>query len=333
MLKTTDIYAETTDQSPGYDVLGDVLNSLRITGSILLNDDYAPPWALSIPDYDALAVLLGSGSGVRVIAFHFVQRGHIELSSDDNNPRVVEAGEIVICFGGAAHTISQGEYVKVTPVEELLTGDVTQFKTTGVREVHSVTLICGVFLMRDIELNPLYSSLPGFLHITPGGNEGDKVFPVILNRMVQELHHRTFGSSYVVERLLEIVCAEALRSRQNTVAETTGWLSGLRDPVVGRAIVMIHADPGAKWSVARLAQGVAMSPSRFSARFTATLGISPMAYVARWRMNIACRRLQGTQQSINEIAFSLGYENLSAFSRSFKRHTGSTPATWRSSPA
>jgi AraC-like DNA-binding protein len=333
MLKTTDNYAETTDLSPDYDVLGDVLNSLRITGSILLNDDYAPPWALSIPDFETLAVLLKSGSGVRVIAFHFVQRGYIEITGDDDIPRVVEAGEIVICFGGAAHTISQGGCLNATPVEELLTGGENNFKPSGVREVHSASLICGVFLMHDIELNPLYSSLPAFLHISPEGNNSDNVFPLILNRMVQEVQHRTFGSSYVVERLLEIVCAEALRSRQITVAETTGWLSGLRDPVVGRAIVMIHADPGARWSVGRLANGVAMSPSRFSARFTATLGISPMAYVARWRMNIACRRLQGTQQSINEIAFSLGYENLSAFSRTFKRHTGVTPATWRSSPA
>ena len=92
---------------------------------------------------------------------------------------------------------------------------------------------------------------------------------------------------------------------------------------------MIHSQPGESWSVERLAQGVVMSPSRFAARFAAALGESPMAYVAKWRMNVAGRLLDGTQRGTSEIAAEVGYESLAAFNRAFKRHVGVPPAAWR----
>lgn len=104
---------------------------------------------------------------------------------------------------------------------------------------------------------------------------------------------------------------------------------GIKDPVVGRAIAKIHSRPGDNWSVKRLAQTVAMSPSRFAARFSAALGDSPIAYVTKWRMNVAGRLLDDSQQSISEIAADMRYENVAAFTRSFKRHLGVTPAAWR----
>jgi AraC-like DNA-binding protein len=129
---------------------------------------------------------------------------------------------------------------------------------------------------------------------------------------------------------LEMLCAEAIRSHLEAVpAEAAGWFSGVKDTIVGRAIALIHAQPGADWSVNRLAQGVAMSPSRFAARFTTALGDSPMAYVTKWRMNVAGRRLAGTQQGMARIAAEVGYDSLAAFHRAFKKHVGVPPATWR----
>ena len=84
-----------------------------------------------------------------------------------------------------------------------------------------------------------------------------------------------------------------------------------------------------KASAVSLAQGVAMSPSRFAARFAATLAESPMAYIAKWRMNLACRLLSGTPQAVNHIAAEVGYENVAAFNRAFKKHVGIPPAAWR----
>lgn len=140
------------------------------------------------------------------------------------------------------------------------------------------------------------------------------------------------GSLQVVAMrlVLELLCAEVLRTLlENSTAES-GWFSGLKDPVVGRAVSIIHSRPGELWTVDRLAQGVAMSPSRFAARFTAALGDSPMAHVTKWRMNVAGRLLTETKQGVQEIAGDVGYESVAAFTRAFKRYLGVPPATWRS---
>ncbi len=185
--------------------------------------------------------------------------------------------------------------------------------------------------MHNVELNPLFATFPALLHASTTHPGDFNNLSGVLDRMGQEINQQTFGSAYMVERLLELLCAEVLRTHlESAPAQATGWLSGMRDPVVGRAIAMIHARPGDHWSIKRLAEGVAMSPSRFAARFATAIGESPMVYVTKWRMNVAGRLLGSTQKAISEIAADVGYENLAAFSRAFKRHIGVPPATWRS---
>jgi len=115
-----------------------------------------------------------------------------------------------------------------------------------------------------------------------------------------------------------------------TCALIIGWFSALKDPLIGRAIEIIHAQPGFKWSVKNLAERVTISPSRFAARFSETLGEPPMVYITKWRMYIASQMLDENQHSIDQIANDVGYESMAAFSRAFKKHVGLPPATWRS---
>lgn len=102
------------------DILSDVLSSMRICGSLLLHEAYAPPWGISIPHTNQLGVLLGSRAGTRVVAFHLVERGYLTLTPTDGCACVVEAGEMVICFGGGAHQISQGLKPQILSIERLL---------------------------------------------------------------------------------------------------------------------------------------------------------------------------------------------------------------------
>ena len=91
----------------------------------------------------------------------------------------------------------------------------------------------------------------------------------------------------------------------------------------------VHAAPGQRWTVDALAAAVALSPSRFAARFRQTTGQSVMGYVARWRINLACRMLRDSMLTLTEIAHRVGYDSLPAFSRAFKVQLGLAPATWR----
>ncbi len=330
MLKTTEKYAETIASVGNVDVLSDVMGSLRISGSILLKEDYAPPWAIAIPDAESLRCLLKLGKGVRPVDFHFVQRGHIVITRKDGSQTIVEAGEMAICFDGAAHWISQGEEGKAVSVETLLASGGNLFQPSEVDRPRSASLICGVFLMRDVELNPLFSSLPSIMHFSASRPSGFHNLSGMLDRIAAEINQRSLGGTYVVERLLELLCVESLRVHlESALPSGQGWFSGLRDPVVGRAIALIHAKPGKDWSVDRLAENVAMSPSRFAARFSSALGESPMAYVAKWRMNVAGRLLNDTREPIGKIAADVGYENVPAFNRAFKKHRGMPPAAWR----
>ena len=330
MLKTTEQYAGTIESGSNIDVLSDAMRSLRIAGSILLSEDYAPPWRIAIPEADSLRELLKLPRGVRVVDFHFVQRGHITIKGEDGSEVIVVAGEMAICFGGRPHWIAQGEPDSSVSVETLLASGNNIFEPGPAERARSASLICGVFLMHDVEFNPLFASLPPVIHLSAQRPVGYNLSG-LLNQISYEVREKPLGNHYVVERLLELLCAESLRTHLDaTTARQKNWFGGLKDPVVGRAISMIHARPGADWTVDRLAGQVAMSASRFAARFTSALGESPMAYVTKWRMNVARRMLRETRVPIGNIALEVGYENLPAFNRAFKKHLGVPPAAWRS---
>lgn len=330
MPKTIQSFAETTNITHQNDCLSDVLKSMRISGTLLFRETYGAPWAVAVPHGERLATLLKVRAGVRVVAFHFVERGHMEITLQRGRKTIVEAGEMAICFSGTAHQISQGSNPRVVSVETLLTGGGNEFRPSEKSGARSTLLMCGVFLLDDTHLNPLFAALPPLLHASVSQLSEFHNLSGVAGLMAQELNQRSVGSGYVIARLLELLCAEAVRSHIATVPQqAVGWLRGLTDPVVGRAIAMIHARPSENWSVRRLAEGVAMSPSRFAARFTGALGESPMAYVGKWRMNVAGRLLDATQRGISDIATDVGYESLAAFNRAFKKRVGVPPGAWR----
>ena len=131
-------------------------------------------------------------------------------------------------------------------------------------------------------------------------------------------------------RLADILVIQAIRSwiEQDPAAQT-GWLGALRDPQIGRAISLIHRDPARAWTVASLADEVAMSRSAFAARFAELVAEPPMHYVTRWRMHAAVTWLQEGDATLGELALRLGYQSEAAFSQAFKRFIGLSPGAVR----
>ena len=328
MPKTTYSYAKTTTIKDNTCVLSDALNAMRIGGSVLISEEYVPPWAVAIPDAAKLGGLLNVVSNVQVLAFHYVKRGFIELIPVANRPLMLEAGEMAICFGGAAHQIAQHANQPAISVETILMQGNNPFKPNVDNKARSTAVICGVFMMHNIALNPMFAALPPILHVSTSQANTLNHLPDVLSWIAREIEQKT-PCTFVIERLLELLCAEVLRSHLAHATPEATWFNAVNDPVVGRAMSIIHANPNADWTVNRLAQQVAMSPSRFAARFSAALDDSPMAYITKWRMNLAGRMLNETQQGVGEIAAHLGYENVAAFGRTFKRHLGIPPAVWR----
>ena len=337
--------AEATDLPRRSVVVDDALKSLRIAGSVLLREAYEPPWAIAIPTAEELAVLLGvagAGNGAgsrsvrpaRVVAFHLVEFGHcvVRLDAGDGKPdeRLLKAGEILISFGGNAHQLSRGSDVVPQPIEALLAGGANIQRPVSAAGSEQTALLCGVFLLHPTGFNPLFSALPPILHSSLSRQGELHNLSGVARLMAEEIDRHALGGGYVVERLLEVLCAEAIRAHIEAVSEQqASWFRGIRDPLVGRAIATIHERPAEPWSVRRLAEAVAMSPSRFAARFVEAVGDSPMAYVGKWRMELACRELDGSSNALDQVAASVGYESTAAFSRAFKKLIGVSPAAWR----
>ena len=319
-----------TDKKPHQDALSQVLDSMRISGNLLLSERYQSPWAVTVPDSNHLNQLLKFENKTRIAAFHLVESGRINLKLESGEEEQVNAGEMVICFTGLSHTLYQGSGSIIVPFPEMMDGDNNIFAPDENEEASCTSLICGIFLLHDTLLNPLFAALPTTLKFSVNDPSNYPRIHGVVELLIHEFEKKSAGNNYVVQRYLEILCAEAIRVHVNQLPkESKGWFSALKDPVVGRAIEMIHAQPGNNWSVKSLAGEVTISPSRFAARFSATLGEPPMIYVTKWRMFIASQMLQEKEQSIDQIASEVGYENLAAFSRAFKRHVGFPPATWR----
>ena len=135
----------------------------------------------------------------------------------------------------------------------------------------------------------------------------------------------------VVTRLADILFIQAIRAHFNSVAgDSVGWLAGLKDAKIARALTVIHRRSAESWTVASLAKLVGMSRSAFAEKFKATVGEAPLQYVARWRLNLAARLLRTTQQAkISWVAREVGYESEVAFHRAFKRLVGVSPGDYR----
>ncbi|WP_295754823.1 AraC family transcriptional regulator [Undibacterium sp.] len=334
MLNNTDKFAETTNVDKSGDVLDDALRSLRIGGSVLLREAYAPPCAIAVPSSDKLAAFLGLKQDTMAVAFHLVEFGHCEIKSASGNHITLTAGELAIMFGGEAHTLSQGKSNQIADLETMLAGGPNIQKTSAAQAGLGVSLLCGVFMLHQTQLNPLFAALPAILRVNLSRQTSLHNLSGIAHIMAHEIERSAFGAGFIVERLLEILCAEAVRAHlEVTPQQAVGWFRGIKDPVVGRAIKAIHQNPAQDWSIPRLAGEVAMSPSRFAARFSESLGESPMAYVAKWRMNVACRKLSASRIGVDQVAADVGYESVAAFNRAFKKHLGLPPAAWRSQQA
>lgn len=190
-------------------------------------------------------------------------------------------------------------------------------------------LVCGFLGCDHGPFNPLLEALPRLLHVPA---DGDGAW--LRQLMLQAARAATGpGGDALADRISETMFIDAVRRHAGRLPEhATGWLAGLRDRQVGRALALIHADPRHPWSVAELARAAALSRSAFCERFARLLGMAPARYLARWRIEKAATMLRQSQAPVASIAFEVGYESEAAFTRAFARLVGMPPSRWRAAP-
>lgn len=312
------------------DAFSDVLRVIRLSGGVFLEAHLTAPWCFNgrlSPD-DCKAFLVTPSF---VIATHFVVSGQMQLQLGDGEPMIVRAGELVLLPHNDVHAF--GSDVTVAPfsqpdeVKAKSAGNFSRIELGGGGE--PTQLLCG-YLGSDNAFGPLLSSLPPVLKLdvrsTPLGAWVESSFRFAVSQIAVE----RVGSSTVIAKLSELLFVEAVSHYIAGLPEDKqGWLAGLRDPQIGRALGLMHAKPAHDWSAEALAADVGMSRSGFADRFTSLVGQPPMQYLTHWRMQLAAQRLRESREAIAQVGYQVGYESEAAFSRAFKREFGASPAAWR----
>jgi AraC-like DNA-binding protein len=190
--------------------------------------------------------------------------------------------------------------------------------------------ICGFMACERHLGNVLLSGLPPILKVRVVKDESDQWLERSIRYSVDEPHGSIAGGQLVQAKLAELLFVETIRRYINELPEgEVGWLAGTRDSIVGHALALLHQEPSHHWTIAELARKVGLSRSRLAERFRHYLGESPMAYLALWRLKLGAEILQNTDDSVAEVAMSVGYGSEAAFNRAFKRHFDSPPAHFR----
>ncbi|MFL6351696.1 MAG: AraC family transcriptional regulator [Bryobacteraceae bacterium] len=328
---------ETTEM----DVLSEVLRAVKLRGALFFNGEFSAPWcfrsersALAAP---ALFPLLRDperphSDASRLILFHFLTEGRAYARLPDGSREDLSAGDIVILPHGDAHFLGNGSPEKpvdsfVVFAENLAQGiKVARFGGGG----EITRFVCG-FMACEPRLSEVFLvGLPPILKVHVANEPSGQWLAHSIRFTVDQAGVSSSGSSLVLAKLSEVLFVEALRCYVNTMpADRTGWLAGVRDPVIGRALALLHKEPSRPWTIPDLAKRTGLSRTRLVERFRHFVDDSPIAYLNRWRMKLGAEMLQSTEQSVAEIAEAIGYGSESAFNRAFRREFGCPPAQFR----
>jgi AraC-like DNA-binding protein len=313
------------------DTLSEVLRAVRLAGAVFFAIDASAPWVAETPPLREVAPYILPGVE-HVIEYHIITGGSCWGGLVNETPVRLETGDIIVFPQGDAHVLSSAPGMR-GPDEDLPRVAQTRPLPIAIKKdgggAERAQLICG-FLGCDLRpFNPLFAALPRVIHV-PRRPSDDGVLEQLVRLALAESTARRAGGEVVLARVSELLFVEIVRRHVATLPpEKIGWLAGLRDDSIGRALGKLHDRPAHAWSLEELAREVGMSRSVLAERFAHFVGIAPIQYLAQWRMQLAATLLSTTTMSLAEIAKQVGYGSETALSRAYKRWVGVAPAEWR----
>ena len=304
----------------GTDVLTSVLGTLQLCGARYCASDLGVPWGIHFRDRDHPI-------------FHVVDRGAAWLVLPGEVPQALVGGDVVMLAHGHAHTLAD-QPKRVARVVDF--DDHPQIRQGGGPAIFGgggarTLLVCGEFQLQGPTVHSLIAELPKCIVLRAG--EASEWLTTTLRLLAHESLAMEPGSETIMTHLVAVILVQSVRGWLRMDGAGTarqGWLHALRDPVVARALSLLHQRPAHEWTVQELGQHVGLSRSVFSERFTQAVGEPPLSYLTRWRMQLSAARLQASpRESVKAVAAAVGYQSEAAFSRAFRRYAGKAPAEWR----
>jgi pimeloyl-ACP methyl ester carboxylesterase/AraC-like DNA-binding protein len=306
------------------DVLDEILGSLRLTGGVVIDGEFSGEFcvlAQFTPRHFAPLLPVPE----TLISYHYVRSGQMIIEVDGLAPQVIDAGTIAILPRNDPHKLASRSGLPPADASEVL-----WVTSGGVHHVSTGTdgpkneIWCGFLGTAKRAAHPLLDALPPLLTLDVSGGEAQW-----LESSMRFLAEESPPAG-LVAKLSELFLAQAIREYiQKLPSGSKGWLRGLTDPAVSKALSIIHSRYAEDLDVEILAREAGVSRSVLGERFGELLCESPMRYCAQWRMRVAANMLRDGKQNAANVAFAVGFNSEAAFNRAFKREFGEPPATWR----
>jgi len=315
------------------DALSDVLKSVRLEGAVYLNAEFTAPWCVRANFGLAKARARLAGAD-HVVCFHFLVEGRCKIRLDEGDLHEAGSDDVVIFPHQDHHVV--GSDLQLAPIATATLVDPSSARDSGLYQLRHggggepTRMVCGYLACDRSMSRLLLDALPRVLVIPMRDGPVSVMLRELLQVGVRESSAWRPGADSMLAKLSELMFVEAMRAYVGTLPPGgKGWLAGVRDANVGRALALLHAEPKRGWTVEDLAHEAALSRSAFAERFVQYVGQPPMQYLANWRMQLATNYLRNGSESIASVANRVGYDSEAAFSRAFKKSVGVPPSEWR----
>ena len=313
------------------DAFSEILSGVKLHGALYFHAEFSAPWgALSPAARDAMPLL--APGAPNLVIYHYVMegRGYAHLGGRATE---FEAGDVVVVPHGDAHVMTSEAVSGQTRESEAVGRKVMSRELSPLRAGGGGAItrfVCGYMTLDSQLSRPILSGLPDIFKVNIRADRSGQWLENSILHLVDEAAGGGVGSEAMLAKLSEALFVDTLRRYVASLPEDqTGWLTGARDPVVGKSLGLMHKRVEHPWTIADLAKEVGLSRSALVERFTRYLSEPPMTYLTRWRLQLAARSLTRTPKGVAEIASEVGYESEAAFNRAFKRHFGVPPARYR----
>lgn len=314
------------------DALSDLLRVVRLTGAVFMDAEFTAPWCVGEPSGVEVCIEHMPEAG-HVVIYHLVTEGECQVALPGEPPRLARAGDLVVIPSGEAHSLgSDLDRPRADGARLVIQRSPDEAPTVRHGGGGATTkMVCGYLACDSRLFDTLLAALPRLMIIDMREGPGAQWLTSSIRFAMTEASTANAGTGAVLAKLSELLFIEAIRRFMESLPqEQTGWLAGLRDRFVGKALALMHSRPAHDWTVDELAGAVGLSRSALAERFATLIGQPPMYYLTRWRLQLAANLLRtGSARSVAAIAADVGYESEPAFNRAFKRELGTTPAAWR----
>jgi AraC-like DNA-binding protein len=295
-----------------FNVLDDVIDTLRFRGSIFFHSSLASPWGLSL-------------SSIVMPRFHIALEGGFYVGTEANNINV-EHMDIVMIPGGDMHWIADKVDSDLVPSEHA--GDACALGMPLFQQGEITNkVMCGIVEYDEAIEHPILSALPSIIQLS-NIKSSDNIWMTV-KLIDAEITRTKSKRNSVIDRLTEVLFIQLLNTFMQKNDHFSGFLSALKEPRLNKILQLIHQHPERQWTLDIISDVVGMSRATLQRKFKAGIGVSPMVYISRWRMAKAYQLLKHSNLSLEGIADAIGFSDARTLSHAFKENYSDTPSQFR----